>query len=110
MSEKEQVKEETALEEGFVGVRLSDDAILVIREVLQFCLLTGRNFVDMSRGMVFNVEGDVLYPSPKYVAAYNELVERLNAEALEKAKEREALALIEKAALEAEARGGVGEA
>lgn len=62
--------------------KLTDDAIFMIREGLQLCLLTGTNFVDIVRGMAFEeTENGNLTISAEYVSQWNEMVERLNADA-----------------------------
>jgi hypothetical protein len=71
--------------------KLSDDAIFMIREGLQLCLLTGTNFVDIVRGMAFQEAGEgTLTISEEYVTQWNEMVERMNQEAEKKLQELEA--------------------
>lgn len=61
--------------------KFSDDLILMIREVLQLCLLTGRNFGDTMRGMLVEEQDGMLVPCGVYVEEWNKLVQRLSEEA-----------------------------
>lgn len=64
-------------------LKLSDDAIYMVRELIQLSLLTGTNLVDHFRAMRFT-EGDNGYVMvlPEYVVSYNEMVQKLNEDAL----------------------------
>jgi hypothetical protein len=61
---------------------LSDDAITVIRELVQLALLTQTNIVDRLRTFVMEVgPGGKLVPSDAYIEAYNTMVSELEAAA-----------------------------
>ena len=60
--------------------KLNDNAIFMIREGLQLCLLTNTNFVDILRGMAFQSTDDsgTLTTADEYVEQWNEMVQRMN--------------------------------
>jgi hypothetical protein len=64
-------------------LRLSDDLIAVIRELIQLSLLTGTNIVDHMRGVRTEVINGAVVPTKEYVEAYNAYVEQLSKEAEE---------------------------
>lgn len=71
-------------------LKLSDQVIGQIREVLQLSLLTQTNFVDHMRAL--RVEDSeksegVLILSEGYVSGWNEMAEKFHSQALEKAEE-----------------------
>jgi len=64
--------------------QMSDDAISMIREIVQLSLLTGTNIVDHLRAIQLEPttdRHDRLTVTPEYVSAYNEMVMKLNEEA-----------------------------
>lgn len=69
--------------------KFSDDAIVVIREILQLSIITGTNLVDHLRSVVVEPDetGSRLVPCPEYISSYNTMIEKLAAEATEKMKE-----------------------
>lgn len=75
-------------------LQLSDDAILVIREIIQFSLLTGTNIVDHLRNIRLDVmtreEGhSLLIPNKEYIDAYNRMVESFTEQAEQAQQETE---------------------
>lgn len=75
-----------------VVFKLSDDSIVMIRELIQLSLLTGTNVVDHLRAFrCEEIKTDTvtryLSPSEEYVGAYNEMIAKLNEESMRKAKE-----------------------
>lgn len=67
--------------------KVSDELIGMIRELVQLALLTGTNIVDHMRTLVVEEsEHDKRFitVSPEYVQAYNDMVEKLSAEAEER--------------------------
>lgn len=81
-------------------LKLSDDAIGMVRELLQYSLLLNINIVDSLRGLrleVNPVTGNLI-PSPAYVEAYNQMIQDLDArvdEVMKREEELEALATSE---------------
>lgn len=70
--------------------KLSDDAILMVRELIQLSLLTGTNIVDHFRAFQLEpVEGKthMLSPTPEYIEAYNAMVIKLNEDAIRQQEE-----------------------
>lgn len=63
-----------------VILKLSDDAILMVRELIQVSILTGTNIVDHFRGMQLEVSPSGLTPTPEYIEAYNNMVKKMNEE------------------------------
>ena len=62
--------------------KLSDDAIVVIRELIQLSLLTGTNIVDHFRGIVLETTADgKVTITPEYVEAYQQMLQKLSEEA-----------------------------
>ena len=74
-------------------LKLSDDAIGMIRELLQYSLLLNINIVDNLRGLQLEVNPETgsLVPAASYVEGYNAMVTDLDA------KVDEAMKLEEKA-------------
>lgn len=60
---------------------LSDDAIIVIRELLQLALITNTSIVDRLRTFVMEEKNGKLVPSDAYIEAYNLMVSELEAAA-----------------------------
>jgi len=68
-------------------LRLGDDLIAVVRELIQLSLLTGTNIVDHMRAVrVETVEGMVV-PTDEYVEAYNAQITELQKQAEAQAEE-----------------------
>lgn len=63
-------------------LKFSDDLIVVVREIIQLSLLTGTNLVDHFRAVQCEEDGGKLVPTKEYVAAYNDMVAKLNEEAM----------------------------
>jgi len=72
---------------GRVIVKMNDDLIGMVRELVQLSLLTGTNLIDHMRAMVLELTPDRknVTVTPEYVDAYNTMVEDLNKQALERA-------------------------
>lgn len=70
---------ENAKEEETLVVKLSDDLIAVIRELVQLSILTGTNVVDHFRAITCEIDMDTqkLIPTEEYVEAYNLMVQQL---------------------------------
>lgn len=85
-------KEEQQEEEDALVVKMSDDMIAVIRELVQLSLLTGTNIVDHLRAITCEVDADTskLVPTEEYVEAYNDMIEDLVKKAEESQVELEA--------------------
>lgn len=66
--------------------KLSDDAILLVREIIQLSLLTGTNIVDHFRNVEMELRDGKLVPSERYIAAYNANIEKMNKEFAEQAE------------------------
>jgi len=66
-------------------LKLSDDAILMVRELIQLSLLTGTNIIDHFRAMRLEADpvSGYITVTKEYIKGYNEMVEKMNAEALE---------------------------
>jgi len=64
-------------------LRLSDDLIAVIRELVQLSLLTGTNIVDHMRAVQVEILDGSVVPTDNYVVEYNKYVEKLAQEAEE---------------------------
>ena len=81
--EKSEPQQEEDQNEPLV-VKMGDDLIAVIRELVQLTLLTGTNVVDHLRAVRCEIDEETnkLVPTVEYVEAYNEMVEQL----VEKAK------------------------
>lgn len=70
--------------------KLGDDAILMIRELIQLSILTGTNVIDHFRAMQLesNEEKEVyLSVTPEYIEGYNEMVNKLNEAAVKMQEE-----------------------
>lgn len=63
--------------------KLSDDAIVVIRELVQLSLLTGTNIIDHFRAIHLEEtkEGGYVTVTPEYVEAYQQMLKKLEEEA-----------------------------
>lgn len=78
--------------------KFSDDAILMVRELIQLSILTGTNIVDHFRAMQLEpVEGKehMLAPTPEYIEAYNAMVVKLNEEAVRAQEEAQKTAAVD---------------
>lgn len=64
-------------------LQLSDDAIAIVRDLIQLSILTGTNIVDHFRSLRLEAKGSFLVPSEIYVKSYNELIVKLEQEAEE---------------------------
>lgn len=64
-------------EENKKDLRLSDDAIAVVRELIQLSILTGTNIVDHMRAIRLELVDGVVFPTQEYVDAYNAQIEEL---------------------------------
>lgn len=62
-------------------LKLGDDLIAVMRELVQLSLLTGTNIVDHMRGVRVEVVSGAVVPTEQYIEAYNKYVEQLSREA-----------------------------
>ena len=71
------------------SLKLDDAAILMVRELLQFSILTNSNVIDQFRGMRFKVNESTgsIVPTEEYIAEYNSAVETLLEQAKEKTEE-----------------------
>ena len=59
-------------------LKLSDDLIAVVRELVQLALITGTNIVDHLRAVEVELdEQEKVVPTVGYVEAYNKMVEEL---------------------------------
>lgn len=95
MTEKDVEKVAPAERQVF---KLSDDAILMVRELIQLSLLTGTNIVDHFRALQMEpIDGKahLLAPTPEYIDAYNDMVKKLNEEALKQQEEAQKTAAVE---------------
>ena len=74
-----------------VVFKMGDDLIAVVRELVQLSILTGTNIVDHLRAIHIEVDPETgkLIPTVQYVEAYNEMVQDLQKQAEEAAKEYE---------------------
>lgn len=64
-------------------LRLSDDAIALVRELVQLSILTGTNIVDHMRAIRLELVDNAVYPTEGYVNAYNAQIEELTRKAEE---------------------------
>ena len=71
-------------------LRLGDDLIAVIRELIQLSLLTGTNIVDHIRAVRVEVIDSAVVPTEEYVNAYNAQIEQLAKQADENAEAMQA--------------------
>lgn len=74
-----------------VVFKMSDELIGMIRELVQLSLLTGTNIIDHLRSIHME-QGTVpgyLTVTPEYVAAYNDMVMKLNEAAMRQHEERQ---------------------
>ena len=62
---------------------MSDDAIAVVRELIQLSILTGTNIVDHMRAIRLELVDGVVFPTQEYVDAYNAQIEELTKKAEE---------------------------
>lgn len=65
--------------------KVSDDVISIIRELIQLSLLTGTNIVDHLRAIQLErseIGSLLLTLAPEYVEAYNDMITKLNEQAL----------------------------
>jgi len=70
-------------EENKKNLRLSDDAIALVRELVQLSILTGTNIVDHMRAIRLELVDGAVYPTEEYVNAYNAQIEELTRKAEE---------------------------
>lgn len=77
----------TPTNENRVMLRMTDDLIAMIRELVQLSLLTGTNVVDHLRAIVLEpaTENGKVTVTPEYVEAYNAMIRQLAADAEAKA-------------------------
>jgi len=68
-------------------LRMSDDLIAVVRELIQLSLLTGTNIVDHMRAVRVEVTDGLVLPTQEYIEAYNKQIEDLTAQAKAQAEE-----------------------
>ena len=73
----------TTEEEGKPVFKLSDDAIAIVRELVQLSFLTGTNIVDHLRAVLVEADEETgkLVPTENYMIAYNNMVQDLNEQA-----------------------------
>lgn len=64
-------------------LKLSDDAIALVRELVQLSILTGTNIVDHMRAIRLELVDGAVYPTEAYVNAYNAQIEELTRKAEE---------------------------
>lgn len=69
------------------NLRLSDDAIALVRELVQLSILTGTNIVDHMRAIRLELVDGAVYPTEEYVNAYNAQIEELTRKAEELQKQ-----------------------
>ena len=63
-----------------------DSTIMVIRDLLQLCLLTQSNFVDFVRAIRLRVVDGKVAPTDEYVSGYNNMIQAYAKEAEENMK------------------------
>lgn len=63
------------------GIKIGDDLIAVIRELVQLSLLTGTNLVDHMRAVRVEVVDNTIVPTEQYVKDYNTYIEELERQA-----------------------------
>lgn len=70
-------------EEEQLPLRLGDDLIAVIRELVQLTLITGTNIVDHFRAIRCEVDPETnkIIPTEQYTESYNNMVEELEKQA-----------------------------
>ena len=75
------------MSENEKALKLGDDLIAVIRELVQLSLLTGSNIVDHMRAVQVETVDGMVVPTEDYIEQYNAYVEELErqAEALQAA-------------------------
>jgi len=85
-------EEEDPQQEEVLVVKMSDDMIAVIRELVQLTLLTGTNIVDHLRAITCEIDAETskLVPTEEYVDAYNDMIGDLVKKAEESAAALEA--------------------
>jgi len=59
------------------SLKLSDDTIALIRELVQLSILTGTNLVDHMRAVRLEVVDGATQPTEAYIKAYNAQIEEL---------------------------------
>lgn len=69
---------------------LDDATIVVIRDLLQLCLLTQSNFVDFVRAIRLNVVDGKVVPTDEYITGYNTMISDYAKKAEEEMKLRDA--------------------
>lgn len=68
-------------EEKTKDLKLSDDTIALIRELVQLSILTGTNIVDHMRAIRLELADGAVQPTEEYVVAYNSQIEDLTRKA-----------------------------
>ena len=63
--------------------KLSDDTIILIRELIQLSFLTGTPIIDHFRAMRLELDGNQILPAEEYVEEHNKVVSKLNEQAEE---------------------------
>lgn len=93
VKEEENTEEEKTEEEETSPVvyQLADDTIAIIRELVQFSLLTGTNIVDHLRSIhvEYNEELGKLVPTIEYIEAFNQMIQDLTQKVEENRREAE---------------------
>jgi predicted NAD-dependent protein-ADP-ribosyltransferase YbiA (DUF1768 family) len=77
------MSEETKDQSPKTYYKLSDDAIIMIRELVQMSFLTGTSIVDHFRAMRLELDGNQILPAEKYVQEHNKMVLKLEEQARE---------------------------
>jgi hypothetical protein len=87
----ETTEEEQTQQEETLVVKMSDDLIAIIRELVQLSILTGTNIVDHFRAITCEIDAKTsrLVPTEEYVEAYNVMVDQLVKQAEEARAQQE---------------------
>lgn len=96
LATEDEEQEEVDGEEPALVVKLGDDLIAVIRELVQLTIITGTNVVDHLRAVTCEIDEDTskLVPTEDYILAYNKMVEQLVRQA-EEAQQKQETNLVE---------------
>lgn len=62
-------------------LKISDEFIIVVRELVQLSLLTGSSIVDHMRAVRVEVKDGTIFPTEEYVNQYNDYIEQLEKQA-----------------------------
>lgn len=83
--EEEKTEEETTI------YQLADDTIAIIRELVQFSLLTGTNIVDHLRAIQVEYHDGLgkLVPTVEYIEAFNQMIKDLTEKVNQSRREAE---------------------